>query len=63
MRERERELASARAYLDTGSYARAGKQLGIHGDTVRRHVTLLKAEYEVRTFAQLAVALEREKVA
>jgi predicted ArsR family transcriptional regulator len=57
-----RDLASWNAYLVTGSYRAAGKQLGIHADTVRRHVAGLKAEYGVTTTAQLAVALGRVRV-
>lgn len=63
MTERERDLIAWRAYLETGSYREAGRLLGWHADTIRRHISLLKAEYRVRTTAQLAVALERDKVA
>jgi DNA-binding CsgD family transcriptional regulator len=59
----ERELQSWAAYLETGSYREAGKRLGIHADTVRRHVSLLKAEHGAKTTAQLAVRLAQAFVA
>ena len=58
-----RELASWRAYLETGSERAAAARLGVHVQTVKRHLALLKAEYRVRTLAQLADVLAREKVA
>lgn len=58
-----RERASWFAYLATGSYREAGKRLGVHPDTIRRHIALLKAEYRVKTNAQLAAVLAREGVA
>ena len=63
MTERERELASWRAYLASRTYREAGRMLGVHADTIRRHIALLRTEYGVKTNAQLAVALERERVA
>ena len=58
-----RERASWDCYLATGSYRAAAKRLGVHPDTIQRHIALLRAEYRVKTNAQLAVALAREGVA
>lgn len=57
-----RELASWDAYLETGSIRAAAERLGIHDQTVKRHLSLLKDEYGVRTLAQLARALGATKV-
>lgn len=59
----ERELRSWRAYLETGSEKEAAAMLCIHVKTVQHHIAMLKAEYGVKTMAQLAVMLERERVA
>jgi DNA-binding CsgD family transcriptional regulator len=55
----EKERRSWEAYLETGSYREAGRRLGIHEDTVRRHVASLKDQHGVKTTAQLAVRLAR----
>jgi predicted ArsR family transcriptional regulator len=55
----DRERRSWDAYLITGTYRQAAIFLRIHEDTVRRHITMLKAEHGVRTNAQLADALAR----
>jgi DNA-binding CsgD family transcriptional regulator len=59
----ERELASWRAYLETGSMKAAAHRLGVHEQTVKQHLARLRRQYRVTTNAQLAVALEREGVA
>jgi predicted ArsR family transcriptional regulator len=56
-------MRSWNAYLETGSEERAAKKLGVHVQTVKRHIGLLKAEHNVRTAAQLADALARAEVA
>lgn len=63
MTAREREYRSWEAYLETGSEKRAAFQLGVHVQTVKRHIAMLKAEHRCDTLAQLAVAIERERAA
>lgn len=58
-----REIESWRAYLATGSMKKAAAQLGIHEITVRKHIAALRESNNVKTNAQLAVALERLGVA
>lgn len=56
-----RELASWEAYLETGSLRMAAIMLGVHEQTVKRHLSLLKEEFGVRTLAQLAHAISATK--
>lgn len=63
MTELDKALRSWRAYLETGSMKKAGARLGIHDITVRRHIAVLRETYGVKTNVQLAVALERRRVA
>lgn len=55
----ERELASWRAYLETGSVKAAAHRLGVHEQTVKKHLAALRVRYGVRTNAQLADAMAR----
>lgn len=57
------ELLTWKTYLETGSERKAAAKLGIHVQTVKRHIELLKAEQRVKTLAQLADALARTEVA
>jgi predicted ArsR family transcriptional regulator len=59
----DRELRTWKAYLETGTEQRAADKLGVHVQTVKRHLDLLKAEHRVKTLAQLAVAMGRSEVA
>jgi DNA-binding transcriptional LysR family regulator len=61
--ELEKALKSWRAYLETGSMKKAAAQLGLHDITVRRHIAVLRETYGVKTNVQLAVVLERRRVA
>lgn len=53
----ERELSTWRAYLATGSERAAAVALGISVATVKRHISMLKAEYGARNLAELALML------
>jgi DNA-binding CsgD family transcriptional regulator len=56
-----RELETWAAYLETGSYRMTALRLGVHEQTVKRHIGMLKDVYGVKTNAQLAVILERSR--
>jgi DNA-binding NarL/FixJ family response regulator len=53
------ELQAWEAYLNTGSMRLAARRLGVHEVTVRKRIAALKDRYDVRSTAQLAVAIER----
>jgi len=55
----EAELRSFAAYLETGSVKAAAHKLGVHEQTVKKHLARLRARYGVRTNAQLADAIAR----
>lgn len=57
------QLAAWHAYLETGSMRKAARKLGVHDITVRKRIAALRDVYDVETNAQLAVALERDRVA
>ena len=58
-----KELASWKAYLETGSMKAAAHKLGVHEQTVKQHLAKLRREFRVTTNAQLADALARVEVA
>jgi DNA-binding CsgD family transcriptional regulator len=58
-----RQLQVWFAYLETGSMQKAGAQLGIHEQTVKRYIGQLKDIFGVKTTAQLAVEIERNRAA
>jgi DNA-binding NarL/FixJ family response regulator len=52
-----RELDSLRAYIETGSVREAARSLGVHEQTVKRHLANVRSRLGVRTNAQAALAL------
>jgi DNA-binding CsgD family transcriptional regulator len=63
MTETEVAMQSWTAYLELGSMKAAAARLGIHEITVRKRIAALRDMYGVKTNVQLAVALERRRVA
>jgi len=57
------EMEAWRAYLETGSMRIAAHRLGVHEITVRKRIAVLRDRYDVQTNAQLAVAIERDRIA
>jgi hypothetical protein len=55
-------LAAWEAYLEAGSMREAARTLGCHEITVRKRIAVLRDWYNVRTNAQLAVAIERDRM-
>jgi DNA-binding NarL/FixJ family response regulator len=51
------EQRSWEAYIATGSVKRAAKQLGVHEQTIKRHLSAIRSRLGVETNVQAAVLL------
>jgi DNA-binding NarL/FixJ family response regulator len=48
------------AYMDAGSVRDAARRLGVHEQTVKRHLSAIRSRLGVKTNAQAALILARQ---
>jgi len=54
------DMDAWRAYLDTGSVREAARRLGVHEQTVKRHLSAIRSRLGVKTNAQAAAKLAHQ---
>lgn len=56
----DRELATLRAYVASGSVKEAAAQLGVHEQTVKRHLANIRSRLGVESNVQAVLRLARQ---